>query len=159
MANAIVQDSFNDFWEGSDSQDNLMTPFQDSSEELFSLNGSSDVANWLIDDDNNSLFDDAYLATDSFSSEGDLGSDYFDYAETSTSCPSQEDDGQPLSKLRARQEVCKPNGQPSDSISDFINNPLGIFKKYDGKEEETQAIEENSAQVCSLYYPRHLCCG
>lgn len=83
--------------------------------------------------------------------------------ELQASCPSA--NGQSTSKMRARNEVCPPNNQPS-SIDGSLDNVLGIFGSPSNREDELQqaadaaSAKTKTGSIC-VYptYPVHLCCG
>ena len=165
MASTVVRHSLNGLFERSDSQlpeDDLTIALQDSPENLLALDGSSDATNLFIDGGNDNLFADSNGVIDSSSSLGGLGADSFDLAEASPACRSEADVGQSLSKLRARDGVCLPNGQPSSDLSDFIDNAVGIFSNpFDNKGDETQRALSTTKEpdlFCQRRFPNRLCC-
>lgn len=82
--------------------------------------------------------------------------------ELQAACPTE--NGQPASKVRARDEVCAPNNQPS-SVDASLDNVLGIFGTPHEWEQILRAAAAAAASktktgsVC-IYpkYPVHLCC-
>lgn len=167
VASAIAQNSISSLSERSDfgfPQKDLTVPLQDSSVDLFDLDGSNNAANPLFNGDDDNLFADSNGVIDFYSSVGGLGGGSFDLAEASPSCLSDDGAGQSLlSKLRTRDGVCPPNGQPSGSgIDDFVNNALGIFgNPSDKKGQEGQRELSTTGEpdlFCDRRFPNRLCC-
>lgn len=128
---------------------------QEPSNDFIAIGGDFRNPEWTVDSDLSSgsgLMD--------FSSTA--GSDPFDLE---ASCLTE--DGQPLTKLRARQgQFCSPNGEPSSQPLEL--NPSRLFKIFFGPKEEPQTPVNPYADIvtpedpedpeCRPDFPRHLCC-
>ena len=165
VTSANVQNSIIGLSKRSDFQlpgEDLTVTLQDSPVDLFDVDGSNNAANPLFNGGDDNLFADSNGAIDSYSSVGALGAGSFDLAEASPSCLSDDGSGQSLSKLRTRDGVCLPNGQPSGGIDEFVNNALGIFgNPFDKKGQEKQSdlstpVEQDLS--CDPRFPNRLCC-
>lgn len=77
------------------------------------------------------------------------------------------EDGQPLTKLRARDDrFCSPDGEPSPQPLEL--NPSKLFEIFFGPKEKLKTylppyadpgiIEESPSPNCLPEFPRHVCC-